>query len=254
MLSLAMSPEGPPPRISLVIPAYNEERYLPRLLDTVEAAARRHPRGPAAVEVIVADNASTDRTAEIARARGCRVVPVAKRCIAAARNAGGFAARGEIVAFVDADMRIHGGTFNAIEQALASDRIVGGATGLTLERWSFGLVVTFVAILPVVWLTRFDSGLVFCRRSDFLATGGYNESFRLAEDVAFLYALRRVGRRKRMRLTRLTQVKAVASTRKFDEHGDWHYLTTLPRLMLGMLFRQRGAVSEIERYWYEPNR
>lgn len=242
------------PRLSLVIPAYNEERFLPRLLDTVDEAALRYTRGAAAIEVIVADNASTDRTAEIALQRGCRVVPVEKRSIAAARNAGGSAARGEIVGFVDADMRIHPGTFDAIETALASDRIVGGSTGITLERWSLGLAVTFALLLPAVWLTRFDTGVVFCRRSDFEAIGGYDESLRLAEDVAFLYALRGIGRKNGMRLTRLKHVKAVASTRKFDDHGDWHYLTTLPRWLVAFLFRRPGALGEIERYWYEPRR
>ena len=53
---------------------------------------------------------------------------------------------------------------------------------------------------------------------------------RVAEDVALLFALRRVGRKQGKRLTRLRHVKAVASTRKFDEYGDWHYLTTIPRL------------------------
>jgi len=246
--------ERPLPRFSLVIPAYNEERFLPRLLDSVEAAARGYAHGAAAVEVIVADNASTDRTAELARERGCRVVPVAKRSIAAARNAGGAAARGEIVGFVDADMRIHPGTFDAIERALASDHIVGGATGVTLERWSLGLAVTFAVFVPLVWLTRFDTGVVFCRCRDFEATGGYDETLRVAEDVGFLLALRRVGRRQGKRLTRLKHVKAVASTRKFDEYGDWHYLTTLPRLAVGLLLKHPPSLREIERYWYRPRR
>jgi glycosyltransferase involved in cell wall biosynthesis len=249
-----MTPDNPLPRFSLVIPAYNEERFLPRLLDSVDQAARRYAHGAAAVEVIVADNASTDRTAEIARERGCQVVPVAKRSIAAARNGGGRAARGEFVGFVDADMKIHPGTFDAIERALASERIVGGATGITLERWSFGLAVTFAVLLPVVWLTKFDPGVVFCRRSDFQATGGYNEALRVAEDVAFLFALRGVGRKHGKRLTRLKRVKAVASTRKFDDHGDWHYLTTIPLWTLAYLFNRSGALGEIERYWYEPRR
>ena len=237
-----------------MIPAYNEERFLPRLLDSVEAAAQRYARGPAAVEVIVADNASTDRTAELARERGCRVVPVAKRSIAAARNAGGAAARGKIVGFVDADMSIHPGTFDAIERALASSRVVGGATGITFERWSIGLAVTFAVFVPCAWLTRFDSGVVFCRRRDFEATGGYDETLRVAEDVGFLLALRRVGRSQGRRLTRLKHVKAIASTRKFDQHGDWHYLTTLPRLAVGLLLKHPSSLREIERYWYEPRR
>jgi len=249
-----MMTERPRPRLSLVIPAYNEERFLPRLLDSVEAAAQRYAHGAAAVQVIVADNASTDRTAELARERGCNVVPVAKRSIAAARNAGFAAARGEIVGFVDADMQIHRGTFDAIERALASDRIVGGATGCTLERRSLGLAVTYALFIPMVWLTNFDTGVVFCRRRDFEATGGYNESLRVAEDVGFLLALRRVGRMQGSRLTRLRHVKAVASTRKFDEYGDWHYLTTIPRLAVGLVLRRSASLEDIERYWYEPRR
>jgi glycosyltransferase involved in cell wall biosynthesis len=249
-----MSMASPAPRLSLVIPAYNEERYLPRLLDTVDVAAERYSHGAGGVEVIVADNASTDRTAEIAAARGCRVVPVAARSIAAVRNGGARGARGAIVAFVDADMRIHPDTMNAIDAALASERIVGGATGVTLERWSPGLVATYAALLPIIWLTRFDTGVVFCRRREFDATGGYDESRRVAEDVAFLVALRRVGRRRGMRLTRLTHVKAVASTRKFDEHGDWHYLSLVPRFAVGVVFRRESSMRKVERYWYEPRR
>lgn len=247
-----MSVETLLPRFSLVIPAYNEERLLPRLLDSVDAAALRYAHGAASVEVIVADNASTDRTAEIARARGCRVAPVAKRSIAATRNAGFAAARGEFVGVVDADMQIHPGTFDAIEKALESPRIVGGATGCTLERWSLGLCATYVIlVVPFVWGTGFDTGVVFCRRQDFEATGGYDERLRVAEDVKFLMALRRVGRRQGKRLTRLTHVKAVASTRKFDEHGDWHYLTTMPRMAVGLLLKRSSSLRAMERYWYE---
>src|SRR6476646_4619580 len=89
------------PRISLVIPAYNEAGFLPRLLDTVATARGRYAAGPSAVEVIVADNMSTDETAAMAQSRGCRVATVERRRIAAARNGGAAMARGEILAFTD---------------------------------------------------------------------------------------------------------------------------------------------------------
>src|SRR5262245_45895955 len=105
---------GPPgePHISLVIPAWNEAALLPRLLDTADAARARYRGGAAAVEVIVADDGSTDPTPELARARGCRVAHVARRCIAAARNGGAAVARGRLLAFVDADFRLDPETFN----------------------------------------------------------------------------------------------------------------------------------------------
>lgn len=90
MVNSVGSPQIPvkAPRIALVVPAYNESRLLPRLLDTVEAASERFPGGRDAIEVIVADNASTDDTATIAARRGCKVAAVSKRMIAAARNGG----------------------------------------------------------------------------------------------------------------------------------------------------------------------
>jgi glycosyltransferase involved in cell wall biosynthesis len=237
-------------RQTLVIPAHNEEALLPRLLDTVDVARARYSFGADAIEVIVADNASTDRTAEIAAARGCRVAPVAKRAIAAARNGGAACARSPILAFVDADTQIHPDTFNGIERALANDRIVGGATGVTLERWSLPLVATYAAILPLVLLTGMDTGVVFCRRSDFIEIGGYDERLLVAEDVAFLWALKKLGRSRRQRLTRLRSMKAVASTRKFDRHGDWHYFRDIGRMALARLRNPDATEEFIRRYWY----
>lgn len=242
-----------PPDISLVIPAYNEANYLPRLLSSLAAARARFVAAGGSVELIVADNMSTDDTAGIATAGGAVVVPVAERRIAAVRNGGAAAARGAILAFLDADtVRIHPDTFAAVRAALDDARVVGGATGCTLERWSVGLAATYAMMIPLVWATRFDTGMVFCRRADFVTVGGYPEELRLAEDVAFLWRLRRLGKQRGQRLRRLRRFKVVASTRKFDEHGDWHYFGFLargPALLLGARF---DALAD--RYWYRPNR
>ena len=239
------------PRYSLIVPAYNEERLLPRLLDSIDVARAAYA-GEGEVEVIVADNSSTDRTASIAAARGCRVVGVEKRVIAAARNGGARTAQGEILTFIDADSIVHPRTFFEIDATLATGRAVGGATGVTLERWSPGIAVTYAILMSMVFVTGMDTGVVFCRRRDFESIGGYDETALVAEDVIFLQALRRLGKTRGQRLMRATRAKAVASTRKFDEFGDWHFFQIGFAATRSLL---TGNVADLaDRYWYKPKR
>ena len=236
------------PRISLVIPAWNEAERLPRPLDSVDAA---RAACPAEIEVILADNGSTDATADIAGTRSVRVVPVEKRCIAAARNGGASVARGEWLAFDDADSVLHPQVFNALLKAADDPRTLGGASRVTMERWSLGIALAFASMLPMVWLTGFDTGLVFWRRADHVALGGYDETRMIAEDVDMLVRLRRLGRARGQKLVRLRGVKTITSSRKFDRHGDWHWFTQMPRVGWRLLRDPRSLTDFARRYWYE---
>lgn len=241
-------------KFSVVIPAYNEERYLPRLLDSIEVARSNYSGGPNEVEVIVADNDSSDRTAEIAAGSGARVVTVKKRRIGAARNGGAHAAGGEIVCFIDADSAVHPQTFDAIEKAIGSGRYVAGTTSVVLERKSLGLMVTYLLIMPLAILTKIDTGVVFCRRQDFEAVGGYDDDRLYAEDVIFLLALRRLGRGRGQTLTRLKNVRALGATRKFDQFGDWHYFWMLSHVFKSVLTWNWHDQKLADRYWYKSGR
>jgi glycosyltransferase involved in cell wall biosynthesis len=241
-------------RFSIIAPAYNEEQYLPRLLDSIDVARANYSGGQNAIEVIVADNNSTDRTAEIAAARGARVVRVEKRRIGAVRNGGGHAARGEVLCFIDADSAIHPQTFDAIDRAIASGRYVGGSTGLKLERKSLGLLVTYCLAAPVAFITRMDSGVVFCRREDFEAVGGYDDNRLYAEDLVFLMALRRLGQSRHQRLRRLSNIKALGCTRKFDQFGDWHYFGMLGVAIKSLMTGNWHDENLANRYWYNSGR
>jgi glycosyltransferase involved in cell wall biosynthesis len=242
------------PRFSVVIPAYNEELYLPRLLDSLDIARNEYREGIESIEVIVSNNGSTDLTAAIAESRGCQVANVGKRSIAAARNGGAAIARGDILCFIDADSAVSTYTFDEIERAMSSGRFVAGATGIYPERLSIGVIATFFVFMLVVWLTGMDTGLIFCRRQDFDAVGGYDDGLLYAEDVKFLWALRNLGRTRGQKLARLTSVRALGSMRKFDIHGDWHYFVMATRTLWGFLTGQRTDREIAEEYWYRPER
>ena len=90
-------------RISLIIPAYNEENYIGECLDAVlkNAPGEFH-------EIIVVDNASTDKTAEVARSRsGVKVVHEPQKGLPAARERGRLEATGDLLAYIDADSKMH---------------------------------------------------------------------------------------------------------------------------------------------------
>ncbi|MFO7595108.1 MAG: glycosyltransferase [Desulfocurvibacter africanus] len=92
-------------KFSMVIPARNAERTLGACLGSLRAVD--YPQG--AYEIVVVDDGSTDRTAEIAQSMGAEVVTGTFRCIPEIRNAGARAARGEILVHMDSDMVVEKG-------------------------------------------------------------------------------------------------------------------------------------------------
>ncbi|HMJ88450.1 MAG TPA: glycosyltransferase family 2 protein, partial [Candidatus Acidoferrum sp.] len=90
--------------ISFIVPAHNEQTCLPGTLQAIHESARVLDRP---YEIIVADDASTDATADIARQKNACVVSVNHRQIAATRNSGARSANGEQLFFVDADTTVN---------------------------------------------------------------------------------------------------------------------------------------------------
>lgn len=234
---------------SLIIPAYNEVELLPSLLVSVTAAVSQY-RGKRTIQVIVADNGSTDGTAQLALRHGAQVVHVEKRAIAAARNGGAAAADGQILCFVDADSIVHPQTFNVIERSMTNPRVVGGATGAVFERWSPGIFCTYACFLPFVWFANIDTGVVFFKTNAFHSVGGYPEDRLYAEDVGLLFNVKRYAKQHNLVMRRPRGAKTITSARKFDQFGDWHYFGHGARI-LWRLLRRRETDTVVKRYWYE---
>lgn len=112
-------------KFSIIIPAYNEEKLLPRCLKSIFSAHL-----PEDFEVIVVNNASTDRTEEIAKSFfGVKVVTELNKGITRARQAGFRAASGEILVFFDADTIIPENWFKIALSKFNSDPKLVGVSG-----------------------------------------------------------------------------------------------------------------------------
>lgn len=177
--------------ISFVVPAYNEARLIGATLDAIHAAAREVAQP---YEIVVANDSSTDNTANIARAHGARVVDCQHRQIARVRNTGARASTGDVLIFVDADTTISAAVVRASLDAIASGAVGGGSALLAEGRlpwWG----------PPLLWLTtafmramRWAAGCyVFCTRTAFDAAGGFDEQLFATEEIAFSRALKRLG-------------------------------------------------------------
>ena len=230
--------------ISFVVPAYNEEKYLGPTLAAIHESAGGVGEP---YEIVVADDASTDRTAEIAQAAGARVVRVEKRLIAAVRNAGARAAHGDAFFFVDADTRINAAVVKAALEALHKGAVGGGA-GVAMDEhapaWTHR-VMTF--LLPVFYLMKWAAGcFLFCRRDAFEATGGFDETYYAAEEIHFSQALKRHGRFVMLR------ERVITSSRKAEGRSVWSLLW----LMVKLVARSPLGVKERKHadFWYDVRR
>ncbi len=178
--------------ISFIIPAYNEDSVLGPTLRAVHDAAGALGEP---FEVIVADDASTDRTAAIAHEQGARVVPSGHRQIAATRNAGARAARGDLLVFVDADTIVTPAAVRAAVQAMRAGAVGGGSAFRFDEPVPlYGRVMAAVS-LPIYRAFRLAGGcFLFCTRPAFDAVGGFDEGLYGAEEVVMSRRLGRQGR------------------------------------------------------------
>jgi glycosyltransferase involved in cell wall biosynthesis len=178
--------------ISFVIPAYNEELLLGRTLRALNDAVR--PLGEE-FEVVVADDASSDGTAAVAREHGARVVLVSHRQIAATRNAGAREAHGEVLIFVDADTVVTAAAVRAAIAALRAGAVGGGCAVRFDGRLPlYGRLIA--ALAPSVYraLGLAAGCFLFCTREAFRAAGGFDERLFAAEEAALSRALGRQGR------------------------------------------------------------
>ncbi|MCY3019851.1 MAG: glycosyltransferase [Planctomycetota bacterium] len=179
--------------ISFIVPAYNEEAVLGATLDTLFSSARALNEP---FEVLVVNDASADHTADIARARGARVVDVQCRQIAAVRNAGAREAKGDLFVFLDADTLLPEATLRDALRAVREGGAVGGGGHVRFDARTPWRARVLAAAFTFVWFgLRWAAGcFIFVRREAFEAVGGFDERYYISEELHLSRALKRHGR------------------------------------------------------------
>jgi glycosyltransferase involved in cell wall biosynthesis len=240
-------------KISIVIPAFNEERLLGESLAQIKSAANAFSQRGWEVEFIVCDNNSTDRTAEIARAAGATVVFEPINQIARARNSGAAAASGGWLVFVDADSHPSAELFSDVaEQILSGQCLAGGATVRLDEKYFVAGIITRLWNFTSRWKRFLAGAFIFCEAAAFRKLGGFSNEFFCAEELELSQRLKKLAKETGKHVVILHRHPLVTSARKMRLYSPRDHLWFLFRA----IFDTRRAMGSREsaHMWYDGRR
>lgn len=212
--------------ISIIIPAFNEEKQLPGLLECIRKQTYKD------YEIIVADADSTDRTKAIARKFGCRVIKGGLPAVG--RNKGAKIAKGSLLVFFDADSLIEPRflkksmqEFEKRELDAATVRITPD-TGKLVDKVFLGFF-NYLVIISQTFYPHAIGACIFCKKTLHDKIGGFDETVAIAEDMDYV---RRCGKIGKFRI--LNSVRLVFSMRRYEHYGR---LNITKKILLGELHR-----------------
>jgi glycosyltransferase involved in cell wall biosynthesis len=205
-------------QISIIIPAFNEDKYIAPCLESILTSAP-----DALLEIIVVDNASNDHTAEIAHQfPRVRIVREEKKGLTKARQAGFIAAQGDLLAYLDADCRIPSFWFSCILSSFERDPSLVCVSGpyryenVSLPvRWFIFLYwwIAFVMSKLVGYMAV--GGNFVAKKESLIAIGGFDTSIDFyGEDTNIA---RRLSAQGKVRFDRSLFVWT--SARRFEKEG-----------------------------------
>jgi glycosyltransferase involved in cell wall biosynthesis len=197
--------------LSLIIITKNEEKYLPRLLDSI-----KRQRGYKDYEIIVADANSTDRTREIAKEYGCRVVDGGLPSIG--RNNGVRASTGDILLFADSDVVFHKTFLKKILRSFKAKNLdVGGVYlkvngGNIIDNAYYNILNLWFFLMQRIYPHAVGS-CILCKKKVHKKINGFNEEIVLAEDNDYV---NRAGKNFKFGMV---NTRIFVSPRRFEKEG-----------------------------------
>jgi glycosyltransferase involved in cell wall biosynthesis len=240
-------------KISVVIPAFNEEKLIGATLRSIQAAGAAFGGLGWTMEIVVCDNNSTDATAELARAAAARVVFEPVNQIARARNTGAAAAGGEWLVFVDADSRPTRELFAEVAGEIRSGRcLAGGCTVRMDQRHFLGDCGTGLWNL-ISRIQKWTAGsFIFCEAAAFRKIGGFNGELFASEEIDLSKRLKKLARQEGKKVVILHRHPLLTSARKLTLYTYREYF----RFLAKAVFRPRKTVTSREacKPWYDGRR
>ena len=241
-------------RISVVIPAFNEEKLLPAALAAIRGAATAFEQRGWTWECVVCDNNSTDGTAACAREAGAIVVFEPVNQIGRARDAGARAATGDWLVFIDADSTPSPALFAAIADQITAGRALGGWSTVELELGT----PRYARFVCGIWnlcsrLVGWAAGsCVWVEAAAFREVGGFGTEYYAGEEVFLSRRLKSLARRTSRRFVILSGSPLRTSSRKLKLYT----LTEATRFFFRMLFTAGRAAKRPENcdLWYDGRR
>ena len=240
-------------RISVVVPAFNEEALLPRSLVSIRAAMAAFEAPGWSAELIVCDNNSTDRTAEVARAAGAQVVFEPINQISRARNRGAAQACGDWLDFVDADSFPTLELFLDARREIAAGRCLAGGSTVAFEETPLEARIAIGTWNALSRLTKWAAGsFIFCEATAFRDTGGFSEALYASEEIDLFRRLKRIARRQGRTIAILHRHPLRTSSRKLRLYRRAELLSFLAKMVLsgGRSLRSRKDCHA----WYDGRR
>ena len=218
-------------KISIVVPAFNEERLLGQSLAQIKSAAQAFEQRGWETELIVCDNNSTDRTAEIAREAGAMVVFEPVNQIARARNCGAAAATGDWLVFVDADSQPPAALFADVAEQITSGKcLAGGATVAMDSNHRTAKLVVWIWNSIARVLKLLAGSFIFCETAVFRKIGGFNEKMFAAEELDLSVRLKKFAKGTGRRVVILSRHPLLTSARKLHLYSFREHLRVLFRV------------------------
>lgn len=240
-------------RLSVIVPAYNEEKLIGATLESVNSALRALAQHGWETESIVCDNNSTDRTAEFARAAGARVVFEPFNQISRARNKGAEVATGDWLVFVDADSQPSTGLFEEVASRIEGGRVLAG--GCTVEF----IGASSVGALGVrVWncfsrvFKLLAGSFIFCEAAAFREVAGFSAELFAGEELELSAKLKKAARQRGKKIVILHRFPLVTSGRKLYLYRLGEHL----RFLLNATIRPRAVLGNRNacHTWYDGRR